>query len=399
MAHQADEHPGARGADTDTARTDTADAAAAAAAAAADTANTAADDAAVDEQPSPGGAGRPPSGFAAVLRDAVTPRAVLLVVGVLALQVAFIASYLGAFHDPTPHGITVAVAAPTQEVAQQTAARLDALPGDPVDATAVASADAAQQQVRDRSAFGAFVVAASGDDRLYVSSAEGAAVSEALVEIFTQVEQQQQRMFTTTDLVPAGVGDARGLSAFYLAVGWVVGGYLVAAILGISAGERPANRQRALVRLGALALYSVASGLLGALVVETVLNALAGSFWPLAAFGMLLVFAVGAFTMAVQTVTGVIGIGIAVLLFVVIGNPSAGGAYPAPLLPTFWRTVGWAFPPGAGTHGIRSVVYFDNAAIGRDLLVLAAWALVGAAVVLLVSNRRHVGRHEAAAAA
>lgn len=340
-------------------------------------------------------AGSAPTGFAAVLRDAVTPRAVLLVLGVLGLQVAFIASYLGAFHDPTPHGITVAVAAPTPEVAQQTAARLNALPGGPLDATAVASADAARHEVRDRSAFGAFVVAASGADRLYVSSAEGAAVSEALGEILTQVEQQQQRTFTTTDLVPAGVGDARGLSAFYLAVGWVVGGYLVAAILGISAGERPANRQRALVRLGALALYSIASGLLGALVVETVLNALAGSFWPLAAFGMLLVFAVGAFTMAVQTVTGVIGIGIAVLLFVVIGNPSAGGAYPAPLLPPFWRAVGWAFPPGAGTHGIRSVVYFDNAAIGRDLLVLAAWALVGAAVVLLVSTRRHpAGRHE-----
>jgi hypothetical protein len=337
----------------------------------------------------------PSTGFAAVLRDAVTPRAFLLVVGVLALQVAFIASYLGAFHDPTPHRIAVAVSAPSAQAAQQTADRLNALDGEPVHATAVASDDAARDKVTSRDAYGAFVVGSGTGDQLYVSSAEGAAVSEALATVFIQVEKQQQRSLTTTDIVPAGIGDARGLSAFYLAVGWVVGGYLVAAILGISAGERPSDRRRGLVRLGALGLYSVASGLLGALVAETVLSALSGSFLPLALLGMLVVFAVGAFTMAIQTVTGIVGIGIAVLLFVVVGNPSAGGAYPAPLLPPFWRAIGWLFPPGAGTHGIRSVVYFDGAAIGRDLLVLAAWALVGVVVVLLVSGKVSGGGHRA----
>jgi hypothetical protein len=332
----------------------------------------------------------PTTGFAVLLRDAVTPRAVALVIGVLALQVAFIASYLGAFHDPTPHRADVAVAAPSVQAAQQAAGRLNALDGDPIRATVVASDDAARQAVRNRDAYGAYVVGSGAGDQLYVSSAEGAAISQALTVVFTQVEKQQSRTLSTTDLVPAGQGDARGLSAFYLAVGWVVGGYLVAAILGISAGERPADRQRGLIRLGALALYSVASGLLGAFVAETVLSALSGEFWPLALFGMLVVFAVGAFTMGIQTVTGIVGIGIAVLLFVVVGNPSAGGAYPAPLLPTFWRAIGWLFPPGAGTHGIRSIVYFDGAALGQDLLVLAVWAVVGAGLVVLVSGRRKI---------
>src|SRR5687768_1329919 len=72
-------------------------------------------------------------GFAAEVRDAVTPRAVALVVGVFVLQLGFILSYIGAFHAPALHRLPVAVAAPPQ-VAEQVARRLDALPGDPVDA-------------------------------------------------------------------------------------------------------------------------------------------------------------------------------------------------------------------------------------------------------------------------
>jgi hypothetical protein len=64
-------------------------------------------------------------------------------------------------------------------------------------------------------------------------------------------------------VLPAGDGDARGLSAFYLAVGWVVGGYLVASIIGVSAGSRPLTRLRGVVRLGSLAVYAVVSGIGG----------------------------------------------------------------------------------------------------------------------------------------
>ncbi|WP_083891290.1 ABC transporter permease [Luteimicrobium xylanilyticum] len=326
--------------------------------------------------------------WAADLRDAITPRAFVLVVGVLGLQVAFIASYLGAFHDPTPHRIAVAVSAPSLPAAEQTAAALNAIAGEPVHATVHDSADEARQQVRDRSAYGALVVGTGTQDTLYVSSAEGAAVSEAVAAVLEQADREQARTLVTTDLVPAGRGDGRGLSAFYLTVGWVVGGYLVAAILGISAGERPSTRQRGIIRLGGLVVYSIASGFLGALVAESVLEALSGSFVPLALLGALVVFAVGAFTMAIQTMTGIIGIGIAVLLFVVLGNPSAGGAYPAPLLPPFWRAIGWLLPPGAGTHGVRSVVYFDGAGLARDVVVLAAWALIGTALMLTFAGRR-----------
>ena len=67
--------------------------------------------------------------------------------------------------------------------------------------------------------------------------------------------------------------------------------------------------------------------------VGPVLGALTGHLIALWWLGALLVFAVGAVTLAFQTLLGVIGIGITILVFVILGNPSAGGAYQPALLP------------------------------------------------------------------
>jgi hypothetical protein len=112
---------------------------------------------------------------------------------------------------------------------------------------------------------------------------------------------------------------------------------------------------------------------------------------------MLLVFGVGAFTMAIQALSGVVGVGIAVLLFVILGNPSAGGAYQSWLIPPFWREIGPWLPPGAGTSAIRGIVYFGNAQITTPILVMIGYAAAGAAVLLVVSGlRKSVSRHTAA---
>jgi hypothetical protein len=325
------------------------------------------------------------------LLPGVTLRSAVLVVGVLLLQLGFVLSYIGAFHAPAPREVPLAVVAPAGApagTAQQAAGRLDDLDGSPLDARAYADEAAARQALTDRVVDGVLLLGATGQDTLLVSSAEGGAVSSALTEVLTRVDGAQQRGLTTEDAVPAAAGDARGLSAFYLAVGWVVGGYLVASIIGVSNGSVPATRQRGAVRLGALALYAVVSGVGGAVVAGPVLGALTGHLVALAALGALTVFAVGAFTMALQVWTGLVGIGLAILLFVVLGNPSAGGAYPAPLLPPFWAAIGPWLPPGAATDGVRGIVYFGGTGAGTAALVLAVHAAVGLVATLVGAGRR-----------
>ncbi|MEU9503412.1 DUF3533 domain-containing protein [Streptomyces sp. NPDC048196] len=323
--------------------------------------------------------------FLGEVKSAVTPHASLLVLGVLGLMIAFITSYAGAFHHPRPTDVPLGVVAPGP-AARQVVTQLGRLPGSPLDPRALRSERLARQRLADRAVDGALIVAPRGTtDRLLVASGGGAALSQAVELVVRAAEKAQGRTVRTVDVTPAAPGDSRSLSSFYLVVGWCVGGYLCAAILAISAGARPSNGHRAVIRLTALAVYAIAAGLAGAIVVGPVLGALPGTFAGLWGLGALVVFAVGATTLACQALLGIIGIGLAILLIVILGNPSAGGAYPYPLLPPFWRAIGPALPPGAGTWAARSLAYFDGAAATGPLLVLAAWAVGGTLLTLLLS--------------
>ncbi|MER8234515.1 DUF3533 domain-containing protein [Streptomyces sp. NPDC101490] len=320
------------------------------------------------------------------LRSAVTPRAALLVIGVFALQLLFITSYVGALHHPKPRDVPFGVVAP-QAVAGRLVTQLDGLPGGPLDARAVADEATARDQILNREIDGALLFDPVGrTDTLLVASGGGTALSTALDRIVTGAEELRNRSVRTVDVAPASREDFNGLSSFYLVVGWCVGGYICAAILAISAGSRPANRERAVIRLGVLALYSVLGGLGGALIVGPILGALPGSVAALWGLGALVVFSVGAATLALQSVFGIVGIGLAILIVVVAGNPSAGGAFPLPMLPPFWSAIGPALPPGAGTWAARSIAYFKGNDMTASMLVLSAWAVVGTVVTLVVTS-------------
>ncbi|GAA2413940.1 DUF3533 domain-containing protein [Streptomyces pulveraceus] len=326
--------------------------------------------------------------FVDEVKNAVTPRAALLVIGVLGLQLLFIASYVGALHKPKPTDVPFGVVAPRQ-MSARLLTDLKNLPGGPLDPRAVADAATAREQILDRRIDGALVVDPRGTtDTVLVASGGGASLATTLTKIITEADRTQQRTVRSVDLAPASHQDFNGISSFYLVVGWCVGGYLCASILAISAGSKPANGQRAVIRTGVMALYSIAGGIGGAIIIGPILGALPGSFWGLSGLGALTVFAVGMITLALQALTGIVGIGLAVLVVVIAGNPSAGGAYPLPMIPDFWRAIGPALPPGAGTWVARSIAYFRGNAVTGPLLVLSAWAVVGTAITLLIALRR-----------
>ncbi|MEV7566834.1 ABC transporter permease [Streptomyces tanashiensis] len=325
--------------------------------------------------------------FVDELKSAVTPRAFLLVVGVFALQLLFITSYVGALHNPKPTDVPFGVVAPQQQVATALADRLEKLPGDPLDPRVVADEAEARDQVLNRDIDGALIVDPQGrTDTLLVASGGGKVLSATLEAMITELEAANQRLVRTVDVAPSSSQDFNGLSAFYLVIGWCVGGYICAAILAISAGSRPANRERAIIRLGVLALYSALGGLGGAIIVGPILGALPGSVAALWGLGTLVVFAVGAATLALQSVFGIVGIGLAILLIVIAGNPSAGGAFPLPMLPPFWRAIGPYLPPGAGTWAARSIAYFKGNGMTASMVILSVWAIVGATVTLVLSS-------------
>ncbi|MFH9351831.1 ABC transporter permease [Kitasatospora sp. NPDC017646] len=329
----------------------------------------------------------PGQGFIAELKGAVTPRAAMLVIGVLLLQLGFITSYVGALHHPTPHELSIAVVAPPQ-VTPKLVQALESVPDEAVKPVTAPDTETATRQIKDQKIYAALVVNPNGtEDTLLTGSARGTSAAKAAESITTALDKSQGRTVRVEDVVPLAKGDTNGLTAFYLVIGWCVGGYLVASILGISAGSKPANVHRLLIRLGVLALYSVGAGLGGTVIAGPVLDAMPGSILALTAIGALVVFTVGAFTMALQCLFGIIGIGLAVLVFVVLGNPSAGGVYPAPMMPPFWRAIGSLIPNGAGTSATKSIAYFGSINLGMPILVLVVWAVIGTGVAFLAVLR------------
>lgn len=318
----------------------------------------------------------PPTSFAGELRHTVAPRTLLLIVGVLFLQIAFIFSYVGAFHSPTPHEISISVVAGPKT--GQVVAQLNGIDGDPLTATAAASAGVAKQQVKDGDTSAALVMSGTNNkDTLYVASGGGSSTVTAVEQTISQVESAQQRSADSVDLVPLQAHDARGLTGFYLVIGWIVGGYLVAAAIGIIGSPRPRGIGAAGGRLAALVPYAVVSGLLGALVVDQVLGALTGRFLALWGVGTLLVLGSATITIAMEALFGIVGIGMTILVFVVLGNPSAGGAYQFDVLPGFWRVIGPLIPNGAGTSAVRNIVYFDGRHLTGQLVCLVVYIVVG----------------------
>ncbi|MEU5698256.1 hypothetical protein [Streptomyces aurantiacus] len=330
----------------------------------------------------------PPRSLLGEVKDAVTPRATLLVIGVTVLQLLFIASYVGALHHPKPKDVAFGVVAPGG-AADRTVARLERLPGKPLDPRALSDEATARERIANRDIDGALLVDPDGTtDTLLIASGGGKTLSNALISLITELEKDEGRTVRTVDVAPADAQDANGLTPFYLVVGWCVGGYLCASALAISAGARPAGLRRAVIRLATMALVSIVGGLGGAVIVGPVLGALPGSVAALWGLGALITFAVGAATLALQCVFGIVGIGVAVLLVVILGNPSAGGALPPPMLPPFWKAIGPALPPGAGTWSARSIAYFKTNNVTTPLLTLAAWALLGSAITLAAGARR-----------
>ena len=310
-----------------------------------------------------------------------TPKAVTLaLLPALVLTLAFAFSYVGAFHDPTPHQVPVAVVGPPVVAAQ-----LDRLPGDPLDARQASSRADALSQIDDRDVYGAYD---APTNHLFVASAANRATAVALEQTFNRAAAAQGRpAVPVTDVKPLPPKDPNGTAVFYAMIAWVFGGYIASTLIGLIGSPRDSSRQRAAARLGALAGFSIVAGILSVVMLHASFDVFSGHVVALCAIATLTIFASGAATAGIQAALGPPGTGLVILVFVILGNPASGGPFARPLLPGFWSTIGGVLPPGASVDLARSALFFDGARITGPVLVLAGWAALGMALALALGGR------------
>jgi len=306
----------------------------------------------------------------------------LVVALVLTLLFAF--SYVGALHDPHPQSMPIAVLGP------RSAAAVESSNGMFVPRT-YPTQSAVRTALRRRD-----VLAALVPPRLLIASAGGYAATQYAAAAFTRAQPNLR----VVDVAPLPAGDSRGLTLFYLAVALIFGGYFGATVVTTLVGPRSRSHRGAAIRIGALLVFSLLAGFLTAVVVGPLIGAVPGHVAQAGAIGSLIVFAAATATCALQTLLGAPGTLVALVLFVLLGNPSAG-LYPGSFVPGFWRTIGPWLPGGAGLSALRGSVYFDGTAIGGRLVLLAVYAVAGAAITIALGWRRglHAAEVELASAA
>jgi hypothetical protein len=303
------------------------------------------------------------------------PAAAILAVPVVVALVLTPFAWPSARLEPRDLPIGVAGAPPAAEAIEQRLARQEVA----FDLQRYRDEAAARKAIEDREVYGAFVATPSAPKVLTASAA-----SQAVAQLLTRAAVETRA--TTDDVVEAGPhGTALASSVLPLVIAGILTG-IAGALLSSSA----------LGRAGLVLLASVLTGILAAVIVQSWLEVVEGDWVANAAVLGLTVLAIGAALAGLYAVIGKAGLLIGALLMIFVGNPlSAVGSAPA-LLPQPVGAIGQLMPPGAGGNLLRSTGFFVGAGAGTHLMVLAAWSLVGLALLAAAapSRRRRGGARE-----
>jgi len=299
--------------------------------------------------------------------------ALVVVVVITAIALAFTGSYAGALHQPMPHGIPLAVSPRIPSAVTKRGSPAFDFRRFPSDTAALTSIDR-------RETYGALLPSGSGVE---VVSAPAASLPISTIVTARLGGGLRSAGVPVRESVvhPLASGDRSGVLVFYVVAGWVIAGYMGAIMLGAVFGPLPprpqmTGRMFTLTILSIVASFSCAG-------LGYAIGDLPGSLLWAGLLGVLTVLAVGTAATALQALFGPVATYLTVLIIVVIGYPASGGPLASDLLPGFWRAVGPFIPVGAGTTALRNVVYFPDASVLWPLVVLVVWLICGAALALL----------------
>ncbi|WP_052492480.1 hypothetical protein [Leucobacter komagatae] len=297
----------------------------------------------------------------------------LKVMGVVGLLVVILVAFLVAFALPglraEPRDVPVALVAP-EPVAAQLRAAADTMAPDAIAWTEVADEAAATDLLRGREAVGAIVVEET-ELRVLAPTATGASMSTFVRDMGERIGATAGLPVTVSDPVPFTADDPRGIGLSAGALPIALGGWIAA--VGIIATVRGSK-----TRIIAALSFAVLGGAAMTAVLRFWFGTFEGSYPALAAAGMLGIAATSLLVLGLQRLLRGVGIVIAAMILILLGNPLSGLTTATELLPSPWGGIGQWLPPGATGALLRNVGFFDGSTALLPALALAAWALLGA---------------------
>lgn len=285
-------------------------------------------------------------------------------------------AYLGAFHQPEPHNVQVAVVGNSVSM-QAFAQALEEKSGDALDVRMVPDEAAARALIAKRDIAAAYAPSETAAS-LLLSSAASETTANITQKIFMPVAFEQHLPFQVVDVVPVGSHDTTGQGLFFMLVALSIGGYASSVPL---AGFMGRIRLRTRFVLAALAAAVVATlGVVIAGPIYGVLHSNLGGTWLLSWVYVVAIVMLG---LGLHPILRHWTTATLTLFFVALNFTSSGGIFAPEMQPglfgalhSFWNGAAWY-------QGAQGLEYFPGLSIAVPIVKLVLWLVPGIALMVL----------------
>lgn len=305
-------------------------------------------------------------------------------------MIVLVAGLMGfSMHAPTVSDMPVAVVGQTTETAEQAAAQLQEGLGDLVDLRVMSSIEDADAAILSEDVVAAFVLPSAEGEAALLHTASGAGMSQqsAVSAIFGQVLAGQGVPLEQEDIAPLSGEDSQGSTSLYVAMAWIMAGFLICAVLRGGAPTLRTVREQ----LPVLAGWAVGMSVWLWFLFAVLIGAVSGNASALIGIGALTIFSVSMAASVFTRTIGMAAVPVVVVVLMLAGVPASGGGLSLYMVPELFRTLHDVLPLPAAVHVVRSLAYLGGTGVGGSLLVIGAWGAV-ALVVNLVLDRWIVRR-------
>ncbi len=300
----------------------------------------------------------------------------------LGMVVMMISSMLGAMSSPMPQDMPIAIVGQSVPQAQQAADGLDQQMPGMFDLRAMDSVEDAKTQVQARTVTAAFVLPSADNPvaTLVTNQAGGSSAQQAAAGVFSQVAAAQKMELVTEELAPLHSNDTMGSVSMYLAMGWMLAGFMI-IIVGSNAApsSRPLRKLVPIVAAWSLFISAVLW-----LIAAPVTGSVDGHFWQLWGVGAVAVFCTAMFSAVLERLIGMLAIIPAIGTLMLIGVPASGGGLSVYMEPGIFRVLHGILPMPAAVEAVRSILYFGGDTVAHHLLTLGIWGAVSLVLLVII---------------
>ncbi|KQW15498.1 hypothetical protein [Streptomyces sp. Root369] len=309
-------------------------------------------------------------------RPVVAVLAALAVAAVM--QCLFTANYISSAHEPVATDLPIGTtgASPILNAARKNLS---------VKVTQYADESAVKDAIDQAKIYGAVIPGPTSTTLLVVPTLSDVAPLDLAGNFEVAAKKLRQPLHVEQYAPhPLAKKDPFGLVESLMLIPLFVGGYMGATMLRATTGTSVGRW-----RLPALVGFAITAGLLVNVVVCTWLKGYpAHKFWIVWPILALIIAAVALVAAVLQKLLGAAGTLVTVIVVMLFGNPSSGGANGVPYLPAFWRAIGPYLPPRNAYILLRNTIYFDGHGTTQALTVLLLYLVVPAVALVLLYKFR-----------